>query len=115
MAYSKDFKQLVLSKLAQGMTTREVAQEFGIALSTVVYWKRPQTEKKPQQRTARKISQTALLADVARYPDAYGYERAKRFNCSASGIYKALKRCNITYKKRPTATLKHATDSEENS
>ena len=115
MAYSKDFKQLVLSKLAQGMTTREVAQEFGIALSTVVYWKRPQTEKKAQQRTARKISQTALLADVARYPDAYGYERAKRFNCSASGIYKALKRCNITYKKRPTATLKHATDSEENS
>lgn len=115
MAYSKDFKQLVLSKLAQGMTTREVAQEFGITLSTVVYWKRPQTEKKPQQRTARKISQTALLEDVARYPDAYGHERAKRFNCSASGIYKALKRCNSTYKKRPTATLKHVTDSEENS
>ncbi|MBH5330101.1 IS630 family transposase [Eikenella sp. S3360] len=81
------------------MSCREVAQEFDIALSTIVYWKRPQTAKQPKQRAPRKISKEALLEDIAQYPDSYGYERAKRFNCSTDGIHKALRRYGITRKK----------------
>lgn len=76
MVYSKDFKQLVLNKLAQGMSFCEAAQGFGITLSTIVYWKRLQTAKQPKQRATRKIGREALLQDVAQYPDFYGYERA---------------------------------------
>ncbi|WP_206222753.1 helix-turn-helix domain-containing protein, partial [Neisseria yangbaofengii] len=38
MAYSEDFKQLVLKKLRQGWTIRRAAKEFGIAISTVTLW-----------------------------------------------------------------------------
>ncbi|WP_421522811.1 IS630 transposase-related protein [Neisseria yangbaofengii] len=69
----------------------------------------------PKQRKTRKISAQALLEDVERYPDAYCYERAQRFGCSHTAIHKALKRYNISYKKRPTATRKPTEGSEKTS
>ncbi|SPR06682.1 transposase [Orientia tsutsugamushi] len=36
---------------------------------------------------------------MTQYSDAYQYERAKQLIVSKSGIQKALKRLNITYKK----------------
>ncbi|SNT70969.1 IS630 transposase-related protein [Psychrobacter sp. LV10R520-6] len=85
MTYSTDFRQLVLSKIAAGQTVRRVAQD----------WKKD-VPKKPYYRKPTKIDDEALKQDVATYPDAYQYERAQRFNCTARGIGKALKRINIT-------------------
>lgn len=45
----------------------------------------------------------ALKQDVELYPDAYHYERANRFKVSSKGIFEALKRLGVSYKK----TLKH--------
>ncbi|WP_193004304.1 IS630 transposase-related protein [Neisseria yangbaofengii] len=116
MAYSEDFKQLVLKKLRQGWTIRRAAKEFGIAISTITLWKRPPApQTPPKQRKTRKISAQALLEDVERYPDAYCYERAQRFGCSHTAIHKALKRYNISCKKRPTATRKPTEGSEKTS
>ena len=116
MAYSEDFKQLVFKKLRQGWMIRRTAKEFGIAISTITLWTRPPAPKAPpKQRETRKISAQALLEDVARYPDAYCYERAQRFGCSHTAIHKALKRYNISYKKRPTATRKPTEGSEKTS
>ena len=43
----------------------------------------------------------ALKKDVEAYPDGYNYERAARLGVSTSGIYYALKRLNMSYKKKP--------------
>ena len=40
-----------------------------------------------------------LLNDVKEHPDDYQYERARRLNCSKTGIYHALKRLGISQKK----------------
>ena len=115
MAYSKDFKRLVLSKLGQGWTYRQAAQEFGIAPSTILTWKQaPDSAIKPKTTRTRKISRDALLADVEEHPDAYCSERAKRFNCSAAAIHKALKRNGISLKKRARAIRKQTADEEKN-
>ncbi|WP_201582308.1 MULTISPECIES: IS630 transposase-related protein [Psychrobacter] len=98
MTYSNDFRQLVLSKIAAGQTVRRVAQDFNISTKTVQDWKKG-VPKKPYYRKPTKIDDEALRQDVATYPDAYQYERAQRFNCTARGIGKALKRINITQKK----------------
>ncbi|MGP5217380.1 IS630 transposase-related protein, partial [Psychrobacter celer] len=37
--------------------------------------------------------------DVKDHPDDYHYERAQRFNCSPTGISKALKRIGVSKKK----------------
>ncbi|MCH1781821.1 transposase [Psychrobacter glaciei] len=36
-----------------------------------------------------------MIEDVKRYPDDYNYERARRLNCSKTGIFNALKRLGI--------------------
>lgn len=115
MAYSKDFKRLVLGKLEQGWTYRQAAQEFGIAPSTILKWKQsPDFTVKPKITRTRKISRDALLADVAEHPDAYCAERAKRFNCSAAAIHKALKRNGISLKKRVCGIRGQTADAEKN-
>ncbi|NUF65501.1 hypothetical protein HUN33_19305, partial [Acinetobacter bereziniae] len=45
-------------------------------------------------RIRSKINDDALREDVEKYPDAYQYERAARFNCGVSSIGAALKRLN---------------------
>ena len=41
-----------------------------------------------------------LSEDVEDFPDAYQRERAERLGVSKSAIYYALKRLNITFKKK---------------
>ena len=60
-------------------------------------------EKKPVKRSFRKIDPEKLCSYVDKHPDAYQSEMAKEFHCSESGIRDALKRLNITRKKRPPA------------
>ncbi|WP_392390558.1 IS630 transposase-related protein [Nitrosomonas communis] len=65
--------------------------------------------KTPDPRTTRnkpatKIDMEMLAQDVKNYPDAYQYERAKRFGVSTQGINHALKRLDVTYKKKPASS-----------
>ena len=54
---------------------------------------------KNRNRASTKIPIDKLREDVVQYSDAYQYERAERLGVSKSGIQKALKKLNITYKK----------------
>ena len=99
MTYSPDFRQKVLQKLAEGLSVRKVAQLFGINFMTVQKWKTTPVPKSQQIHPPKKISKDALLADVQAYPTDFLYERAKRFNCSSTAIYKALLRYHISRKK----------------
>ena len=92
MTYSIDYRKQVLSSIADGMTIREAALFYGLSTSTIHSW---------QQNLFPKISDDALIEDVKRYPDDYNYERARRLNCSKTGIFNALKRLGISQKKRP--------------
>lgn len=98
MAYSQDYRQMVLDKVSSGQTLRSVANKLNISTHTIQRWKinsaRKQCSFKPY-----KIDNNALRRDVAIYPETYQHERAVRFNCSARAIGKALKRIGITQKK----------------
>ena len=98
MAYSKDYRQMILSKLDEGYSFRELAEEYQISPTSIQNWKK-RLERKQCKRVPSKIDNDALIADVKAYPDDYHYERARRFNCSDRGIGKALKRIGITQKK----------------
>ncbi len=45
-----------------------------------------------------------LAQDVQEHPDAYYYERAARLGASQSGIYAAMQRLGVTYKKNTVAS-----------
>ncbi len=98
MAYSKDYRQMILDKLEMGYSYRELVEEYQISATTIQRWKK-NPEPKVYKRVSYKIDNDALIADVKAHPDDYHYERARRFNCSDRGISKALKRLGITQKK----------------
>ena len=102
MSYSEHFRRKILAKLEEGYSIRAVAAQFEINKNTIVEWKK-RIEIKTRVRKPSKINDDALREDVEKYPDAYQYERAARFNCGVSSIGAALKRLNITVKK----TLSH--------
>lgn len=100
MAYSKDYRQMILDKLASGHSYRKLVEEYRLSATTIQRWKKS-IERKKYERKPAKIDAEALMADVQAYPDDYCYERARRFNCSDRAIAIALKRVGITRKKRP--------------
>ena len=98
MAYSKDYRQLILCKLEEGYSIQQLAEEYQISTNTIQRWKKF-PERKKRQFTPTKIDDELLRADVDAHPDDYQHERARRFNCSQRAIGIALKRIGITQKK----------------
>lgn len=62
-------------------------------------WSKRLEPKRTKNRPELKIDKDALVEDIKKYPDAFNYERANRFNVSTSGICWAMKRLGVTYKK----------------
>ena len=103
MTYSSDFRRKVLSvRQSEGLTISEVSARFCVGIASVVRWlKKPEpqlTRNKPPTR----ISTAALEQDIAEFPDAYQYERARRLGVSTKGIGHALRRLGVTFKKNST-------------
>jgi len=100
--YSLDFRKRVLSiKAKEKLSFQEVADRFHVGVASVVRWSKKITPTTKRNKPATKIDMEALRRDVDEHPDAYQYERAKRFGVSQKGICSALKRLGITYKKKP--------------
>ena len=99
MTYSIDYRKQVLSSIADGMTIREAALFYGLSTSTIHSWQQNLAHKIKRNKAPTKIPNDALIEDVKRYPDDYNYERARRLNCSKTGIFNALKRLGISQKK----------------
>ena len=99
MTYSIDYRKQVLSSIADGMTIREAALFYGLSTSTIHSWQQNLVPKATRNKAPTKIPDDALIEDVKRYPDDYNYERARRLNCSKTGIFNALKRLGISQKK----------------
>lgn len=87
-----------------------VVEAFGVSRHTLFRWKRQLKEtgnlasRRPTNRP-RKFDREQLLAYIEENPDKYLREIGEVFGCSDMAIHKALKRMNITLKKRPPPTL----------
>ena len=99
MTYSIDYRKQVLSSIANGMTIREASLFYGLSTSTIHSWQQNLVPKTKRNKAPTKIPDDALIEDVKKYPDDYNYERARRLNCSKTGIFNALKRLGISQKK----------------
>jgi len=102
MTYSIDFrKKILLIKQRENLSFSQVAKRFGVSVNSVFLWSKKLEPQQTRQKPPTKIHNDLLLEDVEKYPDAYMYERAKRLSVSPAGIRFALKRLNITHKKKP--------------
>jgi transposase len=104
MSYSVDLREKVL-KYRTAHTQEKTSETFEISVSAIREWEKLQKEQgsvepKELKRTDRKIKESELKADVESFPDDFNWERAKRFGCTEEGIRKAMKRHNLTRKKR---------------
>lgn len=100
MTYSLHFRKKVLSvKKKEGLSFAEISRRFDISKNTVFLWTKNITPKKHRNKPPSKIHTQKLEEDIAQYSDSYQYERAERLGVSQSGIYSALKRLKVTYKK----------------
>lgn len=105
MSYDLRFRQYVLKiRASEGLSFTKVAKRFGISKQTVYKWTKRLEPKKTRNKPATKIDMAALRQDIEKYPDAYQHERAERFGVTPMGIWHALKRLKVTYKKNPDAS-----------
>jgi transposase-like protein len=104
MAYSRDYKQRAVAYKQEGHTFKQLREAFGIPPETYYDWKEKLEsgyyEIPIKRERKRKIDKDMLRQAVARQPDAYLYELAEQFNCTASAVFYALAKLNITRKKR---------------
>ena len=105
MTYSKDFRERLLKiKAKEKLSISKTAKRFGIGTTTLVNWLKGKIPKNKRSKPATKIDMEALVKDIKECPDAYIYERARRLGCSTNGVWYALKRLGVTYKKSPEAS-----------
>ena len=117
MAYSLDFKKLVLKYRNEGHTVEETCEFSGIVRSTYYEWEVeaeqgfPEKEKRSYEK---KIRKEELKKAVEEKPDSYLRELAEPFDCSPQAVFKALNTMGITVKKRPLPTPKNPKNSGKN-
>ncbi|ULJ62653.1 IS630 transposase-related protein [Wielerella bovis] len=70
MAYSQDYRKMILEKLNSGYSYRELAAEYGISRSTIQLWKKC-IERKPYPKRTNKINDELLRKDVEQFPDDF--------------------------------------------
>jgi transposase len=102
MTYSKDFREKVLQiKTKKSLSIAKASERFGIGTTTLVNWLKGKIPENRRSKPATKIDMEALAVDIKEHPDGYSYERARRLGCSKNGVWYALKRLGVTYKKNP--------------
>lgn len=107
MIYSLDLRERVIAFIESGGKKIEASRRFDVSRPTIDNWlllkKETGTLKSPPlpPRSWRKLNPETLSKYVESHPDAMLEDYACHFQTSPSGIWRALKRLNITRKKRP--------------
>ena len=105
MSYPLSFRKKIFNiQSSEGLSDFQISQRFAISTRTLSRWRIRLEPKKRRNKPPTKINTKHLLEDVAKYPDAYLYERAQRLGVSQSGIFYALRRLNIRYKKNAVSS-----------
>jgi transposase len=109
MAYSEDFRRAAIKYWQTGHSESELYEAFGIYPARIYEWLKLEERtgslqpNYPKTRK-RKIDLEKLQEAVERKPDAYLSELAKQFDCTEQAIFYALKKLNITFKKKSIHT-----------
>jgi transposase len=90
---------VLLTKEREPRNFEEVAERFGVGKASVFRWSTRLEAQRTRNKPGTKIDREALKRDVAKYSEAYQYERATRFGVSQRGIGWALKRLGISRQK----------------
>ncbi len=104
MSYPTKYRERTIEYRKEGHTLEETHRTFKVSIATIRKWekqleKEGNLEKKPLNRSYKKVNPEKLIAYVAEHPDAYQKEIAQECGCSATAIYLAMKRLKITRKK----------------
>ena len=104
MSYSKDFRKAAVEYKEQGHTFRQLKEAYKISPQRYYEWKKlmgetGSYEPRKVKHRFRKIAPEKLKQAVKERPDAYLYELAELFGCSAQAVFKMLQKLKITYKK----------------
>jgi transposase len=105
MAYSEDYKIRAVEYYHEGHSREEVKRVFKVWPKTLRDWENRIKSGNlkpsyPKTRKPRKLPPNELTAYVEQHPDAFLKEIAVHFSCSDTAVRKALRRLNITRKKR---------------
>jgi transposase len=110
MAYSIDFIIRAVTYRQDGHTFAQLREAFDIPSATYYDWAAKLNngyfDTIVKRERHRKIDKEALIKAVAEKPDAFLKEYAEQFNCTATAVYYALEKLNITRKKRPLPILR---------
>jgi excisionase family DNA binding protein len=107
MPYSLDLRKKVVNYVEKGGSITEAAKVFGIGRTTIYRWlNRKDLKATKVTHRQRKLNWKALERDVKENPDAKLIERAKKFGVRPSAICYALKKIEITRKKKNFAIKK---------
>jgi Transposase. len=109
MSYDKKYRQRTIEYRQEGHTLEETSRVFKVSVSTILNWAKLCQEtggydKRPLNRSYKKIDPVRLASYVAEHPDAYLTEIGEVFFCGESAVRKALKKLGITRKKRRSVT-----------
>lgn len=108
--YSIDFIRCAVAFKDNGHTFKDLKETFNIPSETYYQWKKKlengYSGEKVYRERKRKIDKEKLKQAVEQKPDAYLHELAQMFDCTASAIFRMLKKLNITLKKKSSPTLK---------
>lgn len=100
MSYSLDFRKRVMKvKEEKHLTFEKTCKRFDVGIRSLFRWQRDIEPKLTRNKPATKVDMKGLKEDVKKNPDAYLFERAGRFGVSVTGIFYALRRLNVSYKK----------------
>ena len=110
MAYSVDLRMAAVRHYkGSGDTFAETAKIFNVSESSVQRWVTQYEATghvfdKPLSRGPKKLPPEALRAYVQEHPDDTQQEIAEACGCCNQAVSKALRRLNITRKKKRAAT-----------
>jgi transposase len=99
MTYPIQFRKKIMKLHETGMKYEEIERKYLVSIRTLARWKKEIIPKSKRNKPWKKINKEALIEDIKKYPDSYGYERAERLCASRTGIQDAMKRLSVTYKK----------------
>ena len=103
MSYSIDLRKRVLDFLSDGGSKAAASRTYKVSRTCIYKWlaaEDPLHLEKPGPRGPHRLDYAALKQHVADFPDHTQLERATHFGVSKSCINYALRKLNITRKKR---------------
>lgn len=103
--YVTQYRIRTIEYRQEGHTLKETSNTFKVSIPTIRKWEKQLKEKgnldkKPLNRSFKKLDPERLKSYIKECPDAYLSEIAEAFGCTDTAVCKAFKRLGITHKKR---------------